>query len=143
LQRTGTTTSATTLTQLGSCTIPSGLLGAGDRIEIQFQYSHTGTSAGFVGEVHWGATAFLSRTAAAAETAFAGRAAFGIYAGAQSWDAQSWGTTLGAATGAGSAAADTSQNLTVSFNASLSAATADSVTLRNFTVVRYPAQTNP
>jgi hypothetical protein len=139
----GTNTSATTLTRLGSCTIPAGLLGTGDRIEIQFQYSHDGTAAGFVGEVHWGGTAFLSRPAAAAETAFVGRASFGIYAGAQSWDAQSWGNSLGLANAVGSAIADTSGSLTVSFLGQVSATTTDSVSLRNFTVTRYPAQVNP
>ncbi len=140
---TGTSTSATALTPLGICTIPAGLLGEGDRIEIQFQYSHTGASTGFVGEIHWGGTNFLSRATAAAETAFVGRAEFGIYAGAQSWDAQSWGSALSLANGVGSATVDTTQNVTVSFHGQMSAATADSVSLRNFMVLRYPAQTNP
>jgi hypothetical protein len=139
----GATTSATTLTQLGSCTIPAGLLGTGDRIEIQFQYSHTGMATGFVGEIHWANTTVISRPTAAAETAFAGRATFGIYAGAQSWDIESWGSNFGMATGVGSAAADTTQSLTISFRGQMSAATTDSLSLRNFTVVRYPAQVNP
>ena len=45
----GASTSATTLTQLGSCTIPAGLLGTGDRIEMQFQYAHTGNVDGIHG----------------------------------------------------------------------------------------------
>jgi hypothetical protein len=139
----GATTSAATLQQLGSCTIPAGLLGTGDRIEIQFQYSHTGIAAGFVGEIHWANTTVISRPAAAAETAFVGRATFGIYAGAQSWDIESWGNNFGMANGVGVAAADTSQSLTISFNGQMSAAATDSLSLRNFTVIRYPAQVNP
>ncbi len=140
---TGANTSATTLTQLGSCTIPAGLMGTGDRIEIQFQYSHTGTATGFTGEIHWAGTTFLSRATVAGETAMVGRATFGIYAGAQNWDTQSWGSSLGLASTAGAAAADTSQNLTISFNGQMSGTTTDSVALRNFTVIRYPAQVNP
>lgn len=139
----GASTSATTLTQLASCTIPAGLLGTGDRIEVQFQYAHTGTATGFTGELHWGGITVLSRVGAAAETALVGRLSFGIYAGAQSWDTESWGNSLALANSVGTAGADTTVNLTISLNGQMSAATADSVVLRNFTVVRYPAQVNP
>jgi hypothetical protein len=44
---------------------------------------------------------------------------------------------------AGSAAENTSLNLTISLLSAMAGATSDSVILRNFTVVRYPAQTNP
>jgi hypothetical protein len=138
----GITTSATTLTQMATCTIPAGLLGNGDRIEVAFQYSHAGTASGFTGEVDWGATAALSRSLAASETAFVGRTAFGIYSGAQSWEGQSWGASSGFAVAAGSAAEDPTRNLTISFRGQVGAAT-DSVSLRNFTVTRYPAQLNP
>ena len=85
----------------------------------------------------------MSRTAAAAETAFSGRAAFGIYTGGQSWDVQSWGNNLALASAAGSAGADVTQNLTISFQGEMAGATSDSLNLRNFTVIRYPAQVNP
>jgi hypothetical protein len=140
---TGTNTSATTLTQLGSCTIPAGLLGTGDRIEVQFQYAHSGTATGFTGAVLWGGTTIVSRPCAAAETAFVGRITFGIYAGGQSWDAESWGNSLSLANAVGSAAVDTTQTLTISFQADMAGTTSDSAVLRNFTVIRYPAQTNP
>jgi hypothetical protein len=140
---TGVATNATTLTQLASCTIPAGLLGTGDRIEVQFQYGHTGAAGGFTGELHWGGTTVLSRVGVAAETAFVGRLSFGIYAGAQSWDAQSWGSTLALANSVGTAGENTTVALTISLRGQLSGVSADSVTLPNFTVVRYPAQLNP
>jgi hypothetical protein len=140
---TGTNTSATTLTQLGSCTIPAGLLGTGDRIEVQFQYAHSGTATGFTGAVLWGGTTIVSRPCVAAETAFVGRITFGIYAGGQSWDAESWGNSLSLANAVGSAAVDTTQTLTISFQADMAGTTSDSAVLRNFTVIRYPTQTNP
>lgn len=139
----GASTMAAALTQLGSCTIPAGLLGTGDRIEAQFQFTHTGSSAGFTGALFWGGATVLSRTGVSTETALAGRAAFGVGAASQTWDAQSWGSSLSLASAVGTAAANTTQSLTVSFQGQMSTATSDSVTLNNFTVIRYPAQTNP
>jgi Flp pilus assembly pilin Flp len=85
----------------------------------------------------------VSRAAAASETLFVGRTSFGLGAGSQVWDTQSWGSALSLSTAAGASAINTSAALTVSFNGLMAAATADTVLLRNFTVIRYPAQTNP
>jgi len=139
----GASTSSTTLTLLGSCTIPAGLLTVGDRIEVQFQYSHSGSATGFTGQVNWAGTPITSRAAASTESAFVGRLTFGIYLGAQSWDSQTWGNSLSFAFATGTATADITQNLTVAFLGDTSSATADSLNLRNFTVIRYPAQVNP
>lgn len=140
---TGSSSSSTTLTRLGSCTIPAGLIETGDRVEIQFQYAHVGTATGFTGEVLWGGTPLFSRTAVSSETAVAGKMALGIYAGAQIWDGQSWGNSLNFAAVVGTAAENTGVNLTISLLSAMAGATSDSVVLRNFTVTRYPAQTNP
>ena len=139
----GNGASATVATSLGSCTIPAGLLTAGDRIEVQFYYLHTGTASTFTAELHWGAATILSRTSVAAETALTGHATFGILASTQSWDAQSWGNSFALANAVGSAAANTSLSLTITLPARLGTATADVISLSNFTVIRYPAQTNP
>jgi hypothetical protein len=80
----GTGTSAAASTQLGSCTIPAGLLTTGDRIEVQFHYRHTGTATAFTGELRWGATTILSRSSVAAEVGLMAHLSFGILAGAQS-----------------------------------------------------------
>ncbi len=139
----GNGTSATAATTLGSCTIPAGLLTTGDRIEVQFFYSHTGTASTFTAELHWGAATVLSRTSVAAETALAGHVTFSILASTQSWDAQTWGNTFALANAVGSAAANTSLSLTITLPARLGTATSDVIALSNFTVIRYPAQTNP
>jgi hypothetical protein len=139
----GTGTSAIVSTTLGSCTIPAGLLTAGDRIEVQFNYLHTGTAATFTAELHWGAATILSRTSVASETALAGRLTFGILASTQAWAGQSWGNSFALANAVGSAAANTSLSLTITFPARLGTATGDVISLSNFTVIRYPAQTNP
>jgi hypothetical protein len=139
----GSSTNSTTLVQLGSCTLPAGLIATGDRVEARFQYAHTGTAVGFTPEIHWGSTVALSRAAAAADTAVSGQLGFGIYVGAQSYDSQSWGSVLGFAAGVGNATENSSLNLTISFQGKLAAATSETIVLRNFTVIRYPAQSNP
>ncbi len=139
----GTATSATASTSLGTCTIPAGLLTIGDRIEVQFHYRHAGTTTAFTGELRWGATSILLRTSVAGEIALTGRLAFGILTGAQSWAAQSWGNSFALANSVGSAAENSALNLTISFRGQMAATTSDILTLSNFTVIRYPAQTNP
>jgi hypothetical protein len=139
----GSSTSSTTLTQLGSCTIPGGLLETGDRIEVRFQFSHSGTATAFTGALKWSGTTVLSRTTVAEETAFVGRMEFGVGSTGQTWNAESWGTSLALVASVGSATANATQDLTISFQGQMSGATSDTVVLSNFTVLRYPAQTNP
>jgi len=139
----GTSTSAASLTTLGTCTIPAGLLGTGDRIEVQFHFAHTGTATGFTSSVQWAGASILSRAEAGSEAVFTGRLAFSVWTGGQTWDSQSWGGSTTLAAAAGSAAADTTQNLTISFGAQMAGTTTDAIKLENFTVTRYPAQTNP
>jgi hypothetical protein len=140
---TGSGTSNTTLTELGSCTIPAGLLGSGDRLEIQFQYGHTGTATGFTGAVQVGSTTVASRAGGATEAMVVGHTSFGIYGSSQAWDSQTWGIGLSLAVNAGASGENTGQALRISLLGQMAGATADSVFLRNFTVIRYPAQANP
>lgn len=139
----GTATSASTLTQLGSCTIPAGLLTTGDRLELQFQYLHSGTGTGFTSEVHWGSTILLSRSGTAADAVLAGKAAIGTYGSGQTWDAQTWGTSSSQASSVGSATQNITSSVTVGLFGFVPVGSSDSVTLTNFTVIRYPAQNNP
>ncbi len=136
-------TSATVLTQLASCTIPAGLLGTGDMIEVSYQYGHIGTTEGFTGQINFGGATLVSRTTVASETALAGRARLGIGSGAQPFNGESWGNSLSFATAVGSFSQNTAASLTISFQADLAASTTDTVNLSSFTVIRYPAQSNP
>jgi|KBSSwiStaDraftv2_1062776.scaffolds.fasta_scaffold124229_3 hypothetical protein len=140
---TGTGTSNTALVELGSCTIGAGLLGSGDRLEVQFQFGHTGTTTGFSGEVQMGGTTVASRSGSASEVLLAGHTSFGIYGGGQAWDTQTWGIGLSLAATAGTAGENMAQPVRVSLLGQMAGATSDSVFLRNFTVVRHPAQANP
>jgi len=140
----GLSTIATTLTSLGTCTLPSGLLQPGDRLEIEFHYGHTGATNGFSGEVHIGNTVVMTRNVASSETVLSGRVTFGIYASSlEQWDSQNWGSSAAFQSGAGSAGEDTTQPLRIDFRGQMAASGTDNVILRNFSVVRYPAQTNP
>ena len=140
---TGSSTSGVTLVELGSCTIAAGLMGAGDRFEVQYQYGHTGTVTGFTGAVLVGSTTVASRSGSAAEALLAGHTSFGIYGSGQTWDTQSWGGALSLASNAGTASENTSLAVRVSLQGQMAGTTSDSVFLRNFTVIRYPAQANP
>jgi hypothetical protein len=140
---TGTGTSSAALTRAGSCTIPANLLKAGDRIDVQFSYSHEGTSTGFNFEIRWGATTLVSRSGAAGEAQIAGRASAGVHSAGAQWDVQSWGGILAFDASAGNAADSLTAPLVIDLLAQMASATSDTVTLRNFTVTRYPAQLNP
>jgi hypothetical protein len=139
----GSSTGAIASTSLGTCTIPAGLLGTGDRIEVHYQYVHSGTAVGFTGTVLMAGVAVVSRAEAASESALVGHTAFGIGSGVQVWDTQSWGVSSSVAANVGSSTVDTTQALTVDFRGLMASAGADSIALQNFTVIRYPAQVNP
>jgi hypothetical protein len=140
---TGSGTSNATATELGGCAIPAGLLGAGDRIEVHFQYGHTGTATGFTGAIQVGGTTIASRAGGATEALLIGHSSLGIYGSGQTWDTQTWGIGLNLAVTAGTAGENTSQAVRVSLQGQMAGTTSDSVFLRNFTVIRYPAQANP
>ena len=136
----GSSTSATVLTPLGTCTIPGGFLQTGDRVEVQFHFGHSGTGTAFNGQLIWGPTVVVSRNTAATEAAMAGHASFGILTTGQYWDAQTWGNSLSLASTVGSATADPTQNLNVTLSGAMTGTTTDTLTLLNLTVIRYPAQ---
>jgi hypothetical protein len=139
----GSSTSSTSSTSLGTCTLPAGLLTTGDRIEVRYQFSHTGTATGFTPQVSWGGTPVLSRTGSSADTAFAGILDFAINSSTQPWNGQSWGSSLAFATGVGSTSANTALSVTIAFLGQMAGSTSDTLGLSGFTVVRYPAQVNP
>jgi hypothetical protein len=134
----GSTGSASTLASLGSCAIPAGLLSQGDRLEIRFDYAHSGTAGGFSMEVDWGATTIVHRDAPFTETLVAGRADAGILPASAQLSSETWGgSTLAFSAGAAVAADVYTNGLTINFQG-LTANASDTLTLSNFTVVRIP-----
>jgi hypothetical protein len=134
---TGAATNSTDPASVGTCNIPGGLLAAGDRIEIRYDLEHAGTAGGFSFEVRWGATAFGSRDAAVSETLATGRAEAGITASGAQLSFQSWGSTLSFSAGASAATDAYDSGITIEFMGRL-AGSGDTLTLRNFTVIRFP-----
>jgi hypothetical protein len=139
----GQTTNSTTLTSLGTCTLPGNFLQPGDRVEIRFNYTHQGSATGFNAQVRWGASTMAVRNASATETAIAGHADAGVNVGGAQWNAETWGSILPLSASTGSAPDSYVTPITVNFLAQMAASTSESVMLRNFTVIRYPAQSNP
>jgi hypothetical protein len=136
----GSSTNGTALVSLGSCTIPAASLLPGDRLELRFHYSHEGAASGFTFSVRWGATTVASRSAAATDSLAIGEVNVVPAAGGAQYGAQSWGSELALAAAAGNAPDSLSAGINIDFLGQMAASTGDSVTLRNFTVIRYPAQ---
>ena len=136
----GTGTSSTNFTSLGNCTIPATVLQSGDRVEIHFDLGHQGTTVGFEFEVVWGSTVLVDRVAPAIETMVAGKAESAVYAGGAQLRAETWGATLPFLAGVGNATDSLVPPLLLDFQTKMLQTTSETITLRNFTVVRYPAQ---
>ncbi len=132
----GTTVTATTWTTLGGCDLPAAGLQPGDRIEIRFTFSHTGTAAGFSFQVNWGNTTILGRSGVAQDAAVAGRAEAAVTATGAEISLESWGTVMSFLPGILNAPSQA--GLEIVFQAAMSRGGGDSVALTNYTVLRYP-----
>jgi hypothetical protein len=135
----GAATSSTTSTTLAACTIPAGSIQPGDRIKIGFDFSHEGSLTGFTFAVNWGNTLLVKRNAAVSDAFVSGWAEAGVNTPACQMSVQTWGTLLSLAAGVQNAYDSLSYTLVLAFQGQMAATTTDTVTLRNFSVVRYPA----
>ena len=133
----GAATASPTLASVTTCTIPAGNLFPGDRIEIHFDFDHQGAAADFSFEIAWGLTTLLHRDVVRTETQVAGRIDVGALASGARASSQSWGAVLPLAAAVGTASDDYSASIIIDFRAS-SPGDGDTVTLRHFTVVRFP-----
>lgn len=139
----GTGTSSATLVTLGTCTIPAGMIQNGDRIEVRFDYSHEGTAQGLTFEVRWGTTALYTRSAGSVETNLGGKMDVNPAGSTIYWSSQCWGAALAMQTRAGTVTGVPAGATSVTLTGKVDNTAADTITLRNFTVIRYPGQTNP
>ncbi|HVN03428.1 MAG TPA: hypothetical protein VMT86_03360 [Bryobacteraceae bacterium] len=135
----GSATSSTTLSTLATCTISPGTVQPGDRVTISFDYSHEGTLTGFTFAVDWGNTVLVQRPGSPGDAFITGRGEAGANTAACQVSFQSWGTVLGFAAGVLNAYDSLSYPITLAFKGQMVATTTDTVTLRNYTVLRYPA----
>jgi hypothetical protein len=136
---TGGATSSTTLSSLGTCAIPAGTVQPGDRVKIDFDFSHEGALTGFTFAVNWGLTLLVQRSGAEGDAFISGWAEAGANTPACQLSVQTWGTVLGFGAGVLNAYDSLSYPLTLVFQGQMAATTTDTVTLRNFSVVLYPA----
>lgn len=134
---TGASTTGTALAGLGTCAIPAGVLAPGDRVEVRYDYAHQGAASGFTFEADWGGTVIVHRDGAAADALIAGRADASILAAGAQLTSQSWGSVLAFSTAVAASSDAWSAGLTVNFKGKLAQA-GDTLTLRNYTIVRIP-----
>lgn len=132
----GATSGSTSWTTLGGCDIPASGLMPGDRIEVRFTLAHTGTASGFNFQVNWGNTAILARSASTQDVAVAGRAEAAVTSSGAEISLESWGTVLPFLPGILNSPLQA--GLEVSFRAAMAQTGPDTVTLTNYTVLRYP-----
>jgi hypothetical protein len=125
------------MTSIGACSIPSGLLLAGDRVEIHFDVAHTGAASGFTFEVDWAATPILNRSGATSDALVSGRAEAAILASGSQLSSQSWGTALPFGASVAPSTDAYAAGITINFQGKL-AQTGDTLALANYTVVRVP-----
>ena len=109
-------------------------------MQIDFDLGHTGTTTGFEFKVFWGSTVLVDRMASAAELMIAGKGESAVYSGGAQLRSESWGTLIGYAASVTNAIDSIVPAMTIDFQSKMLQATTETVTLRNFTVVRYPAQ---
>lgn len=134
---TGSATTGVTMASIGACSIPAGLLLAGDRVEIHFDLAHTGTTSGFTFEADWAATPILNRSGASSDAAVTVRADAGILASGALLSTQSWGTVLPFGAAVAPSTDAYASGITINFQGKLAQA-GDTLTLAAFTVVRIP-----
>jgi hypothetical protein len=134
---TGAAIAATTLSSMGTCSIPAGLLVPGDRVTISFDLSHQGSISGFSFAVNWGATAIAARSGGATDTLVTGRAEAAILAAGSQVSTQSWGAVLPFSASVAAASDVYTNGITINFQGML-AQSGDTLSLASYTVVRLP-----
>jgi hypothetical protein len=133
----GLTTAAGASTSVGACDVPAGGLQPGDRIEIRFSFAHSGMASGFDVLIDWGSTTIVSRHGGTQDAAFVGQAEAAITAAGAQLSVQSWGTVLSLLPAI--VTSPVQSGVQISLHADVSTPGSDTVTLTNYTVLRYPS----
>jgi hypothetical protein len=136
----GDTTASGIMTVLGRCVIAAGALSIGDRIAIRATLSHSGAASGFTTQLRWGTTNLLLRGAAASDRSLTVQSECGIAGTAAHWSTLSWADSGAISASAGSASDSLVSGVTIELLGRVEQPGLDSVSLRNLTVLRYPAR---
>jgi hypothetical protein len=121
---------------LGTCDIPAASLNPGDRIEVRFNFAHSGSASAFDIQVNWGNTTIVARHGSMQDVAVAGGIEASLSAAGAQLSMQSWGTVLSFLPGIVSAPAQS--GVQVNILGEISNAGSDSLSLGGYTVLRYP-----
>ncbi|MDE3195940.1 MAG: hypothetical protein KGN84_06330 [Acidobacteriota bacterium] len=125
-----------TWASLGACDIPANALNPGDRIEVRFSFTHDGSGSGFDTMIDWGTTTILARSGGTQDAAFTGQAEAAITSSGAQISIQSWGSVLTFLPGIVSSGPQTGLKLDI--QGRISTPGSDTLTLTNYTVLRYP-----
>lgn len=134
-------TSTTTGGTLGTCSIPAGLLLAGDRLRAEAQYSRTLGSDTFRAEIRLGPTSLMTALQQSTDSSGGMSVSLSVSASQVTWFWQAIRTSA-VAGGTGNAGFSPGTAVQFAFLATEVGSTS-TVRLDNFTVTRFPAQNNP
>ncbi len=140
----GSITSTTAFAELGTCTIPSGYLFTGDRLQIEATFMHTGGTSASEIDVLAGSVTLAGRAIPAGDDVYTLNLSIGLGTDMAAWSAQ----TVGVASGTNMSLGQTAFTSGAAFGplrlrARILTAGADAMRLINFTVRRLPQQVNP
>ncbi|HUI79150.1 MAG TPA: hypothetical protein VLY24_14595, partial [Bryobacteraceae bacterium] len=133
----GTSVNGTSFASMGTCTIPPATLQSGDRVAVRFDLQHQGTVSGYTFQVTWGSTTVLQRAGTPNDAQVTGRVDAGLDLSGAQVSSESWGTTLPLSATIGNATDAYATGLVVDFEGQL-AVPGDTLTLRNYSLVRVP-----
>lgn len=133
---TGQSTNGHSWVSLGACDLTSAALRPGDRIEVRFNFGHTGTAQAFDVQVLWGDTPILLRHAGAQDIAVTGRAEATLAGSTAQITSESWGNALTFLSTIQSATFG--NGVRIDLQARGVGSGAEEFGLTNFTVIRYP-----
>lgn len=139
----GGSTSSTSLTNLGSCTFPASFADSGDRIVVQFSATHTGSSSDFEIEMRMAGATLYTRTLPSSEQRLAFDGSAGLFGTGAAWQIQTYGASAGLDLKVSDFSINPTSSFTIQFRGRLLTSSGDTVAVRNYTVLRYPAQFNP
>jgi hypothetical protein len=137
----GASSTGPSMNSLGVCRIPAALIRPGDRFDVKFDLSHEGGTTSLSFLVYWGSTLISSRAASGGEPVLSGTATVIPNGSDLYWSSQNWGAVSSTLTYAG-VGVSTGGTVDVEVKGMMSIVSADTVTLRNLTVIRYPAMAN-
>ena len=137
----GALTTSSAFTELGTCALPAGYLIAGDRLLIEANFLHTGSTSAAEIDVRAGSVTLAGRTIQTGDDVLAMTLSVGFGTNAASFLAQTFSLAPLSTFSQVSFTPGTFGSL--QFRARLITLGTDSVRLINFTVRRIPQQSNP